>query len=296
MNINDFRKKLDAVKWLKKDEDYDAFVKLIDIVEGTEPPEWLDCLLDAICVEDDYGPYEHLYNVIWRFPRDTVVKHLAESLPTLQRRMKHAPFQVSRFYIPVPHNEKSKAEFVKAALLWNKEDAKIGRDTLKTWCIENAEDEQAWGEILRKLGGRLPKPLPMDPIPTQYKWPDILIERLTAWRTPPAAENSERVFWFGGKDSHMEEWRSDLPRIVEALALRHGEKWREIKVWLNPLFISFGKKLYPEFVETIAKSPEDIRNRALENIKKVMPKGTYENLCKELLAYGIIPGKAIWLC
>ena len=292
MNINEFRTQLEEVKWLKQDDDYEKFDRLIKSVTGTEGTEWLDCLLDAICVEEDYGVYELLWNAIWRFPRDVAAKRLAECLPALQRRMSHEPSQVWRFYIPVPQNEQSTSAFLDAALKWNKEDLKTGLDTLKAWCELSGSDEQAWTPIYQKLGGTLPKAVPVDPVPDSYDWPPALKERLEKWRALPPDKNSERVFWFGGHETHMEEWKADLPRIVEALALRHGAKWRDTTVWINPLRF-FAKNLDPDFIVALAKAQEDVRNRALANIKKARP-ATYNQLSEKLKACDIVPGKAIW--
>ena len=292
MNINEFRTQMEAVKWFEKDEDYRKFDELVETITGEEDIEWLDCLLDSICVEDDYGPYESLYNAIWRFPADMAGKRLAEYLPALSRRMSHAPFQVWRFYIPVHQKEASVAAFTESALKWNSEDLKTGRDTIESWCKQSSHDEEAWMPIYQKLGGKSFEPVPVDPILDSYDWSEELKQRLAVWRDLPAGKNSEKVFWFGGKTTHMEQWRSDLPHIVEALALRHGEKWRDVNVWMNP-FGTFGKALYPEFAEAFANAPEDVRNRALANIKKAR-EATYEDLCEKFKACGIVPGKADW--
>jgi|GEM_PF-1710927 len=288
MDINEFRAQMEAVKWFKKDEDYHEFSRLVDGITGKEDIEWLDCLLDSICVEDDYGPYESLYNAIWNFPPDAAGKRLAEYLPVLQHRMSHAPFQVWRFYIPVPQQEESAAAFVSAALQWNKGDSEIGRNTIKAWCEQSASDETAWMPMFIRLGGKPFEAVPVDPISDSYNWPDELKQRLAVWRDLPAEKNSEKVFWFGGKSTHMEQWRLDLPHIVEALALRHGKKWRDVNVWMNP-FGTFGKALYPEFVDAIANAPEDVRDRALANIRKSR-KATYYDLCERLKAKGVSIG------
>ncbi|MCL2147785.1 MAG: hypothetical protein FWH47_00365 [Methanomassiliicoccaceae archaeon] len=292
MDIEVFQAELEKVKRFEQDEDYYAFVRLTDHITGNEEIGWLDCLLDAICVEDDYGTYESLYNAIWRFPCDMAAKRLAEYLPDLQRRMSHAPFQVWRFYIPIPQKEQSASAFLEAASAWDDKERRTGMDAMKAWCMLSGGDEKAWGPIYEALGGKLPKAVPVDPIPDAYGWPDALKERVEEWRALPPDKNSVRVFWFGGKETRMEEWRADLPRIVEALALRHGEKWRDINVWQNP-FSFFARELYPDFVEAMAKAPEDIRDRAVSNIKKARPRN-YTDMCDKLKAYGIVPGKAIW--
>jgi len=292
MNINEFRKKINAVKWFKKDNDYHEFDELVSSITGKEDIEWLDCLLDSICVEDDYGPYENLYNAIWRFPPDIVGKRLAEYLAILSCRMNRAPFQVWRFYIPVPQQKTSTTAFLNAALQWNRDDLGIGLSAIEKWCLQSARDEEAWSDICQKLGGQLPESVTIDSVPDTYEWSDSMKERLEVWRGLPPGKTNEKVFWFGGHSTHFEEWQSDLPHVVEALALRHGKKWRDIVVWLNPLSF-YAKVLYPEFIEALAKSPEDVRNRALANIKKAR-KHTYDDLCKNLKKEGIIPSEAVW--
>ena len=292
MDINEFRAQMGKVKLFEKDEDYHEFDRLTTSITGKEDIAWLDCLLDSICVEDDYGPYEGLYNAIWRFPIATAGKRLGEYLPALQRRMAHAPFQVWRFYIPIPHEKESTDAFLEAAAQWNSEDLKLGLDTIKAWITQSGRDEKEWAPLYQKLGGKLPTQTPVDPIPDEYQWPAALIERVTNWRALPPDKNNVRVFWFGGHETHIEEWKSDFPRIIEALALRHGNKWRDINVWINP-FGTFARKLYPDFVEAFAKAPEDIRNRALANVKKAR-KHTYDDICKYLSEKGITVGKEVW--
>ena len=292
MTINEFRVQIDAVKWFEKNEDYQEFDKLVSIVTGNEGLVWLDCLLDAICVKDDYGPYEGLYNAIWSFPLDIVGRRLAEYLPMLSQRMRHAPFQVWRFYIPVPQQEQSSMAFLETARMWSKDELTIGRGAIQEWCQRSAHDEKAWASIYRNLGGRLPKAPPIDAVPDSYDWPVELQQRLAAWRALPAEKNSVRVFWFGGSDTNFETWRADLPHVVEALALRHGEKWRDVNVWMNP-FGTFGKSLYTEFVEAFVNASEDVRNRAMANVKKAR-KSTFDDLCDKLKSYDIQVARAVW--
>ncbi len=293
MNFETFQAALEKVKYFKADEDYAAFDKLIESITGTEDIQYLNCLLDAICVDDDYGPYEGLYNAIWRFPIETTATRLAQYLPTLQLRMGHAPFQVWRFYIPASQTEEATAAFLKTAGEWTEAEREITMPILEKWCLQSARDEEAWAPIYKKLGGKLPKRPPVDPVPEEYGWSPELQERLAVWRALPAGKNNEKVFWFGGHETHTEEWITDIPHIIEALALRQGEKWRDIMVWLNP-FSFFAQNLYPLFIEELSKTPMGIRNRALSNIKKAR-KPYYENVCKRLAEeYGITIENPNW--
>lgn len=288
LNFETFSARLNEVKWFKEESDYAAFSGLVDTISGEEGRPWLDALLDAVCVEEDYEAYESLYNAIWRFPDEMSASALAEALPQLARRMNRAAFQVWRFYIPVPQNEERKAAFIRAALLWSDEDKKLGRKTIATWLQVSASDEKAWTPIYKSLGGKALKTVPTDPIPDEYGWPDTLKERLAVWRALPPDKTNEKVFWFGSEAA----WRGDLPHIIEALALRHGAKWRDILVWLNPMSF-FARDLYPVFIETLANAPETIRDRALDNIKKVRV-AMYTDICDRLKPFGVSHGKASW--
>ena len=293
MNLKQYKQELDKVKNFLSNEDYEKFDNLVNSIKGDEGIEFLDCLLDSVCVEDDYGPYESLFNTIWRFPDSMVGRKMGEYLPSFQQRMSFAPFQVWRFYVILPKYAESRKAFLSAASNWDDEERKIGMNTILDWILGSANAEKEWAPIYQKLGGKLPDPIPTDPIPDEYNWSKELINKLEQWRKLPAGNTSEKVFWSGGKETQMDEWREDLPRIIEAISLRQGNKWRDVKVWLNPLSF-FAKSLQHDFVEALSRTPKEIRDRAFANIERAN-KGAYDYYSEMLMEeFDISIGSASW--
>lgn len=268
MDFATFQMELNAVKHFDNDEDYEKFDRLIETVEGTEGIQWLHCLLDAVCVEDDFGPYEGLHNAIWRFPPEMVGGHLGEYLPSFQRRMSFAPFQVWCFYIPICQIAESQNAFIAAALQWNEADRKLALETMLNWSDNSAREEAEWAPVLQALGYVHPAPQAASPIPSH--WPKPLQEKMQLWRQQPPDITQKKVFWEGGKAANGDQWQRDLPYLVEALSLHHGAKWRDIKVWLNP-FGTFANYLLGDFEQAFSQASPAVQNQALIHIKKVRP-------------------------
>lgn len=101
-------------------------------------------------------------------------------------------------------------------------------------------------------------------------WPEELKQRLSAFRELPPDNTSMKVFWYGTHSKNGEDWKRDLPYLVEALGLKQGAKWRDVKVWLNP-FSTFGKYLYNDFITAFSLADLEVQQQVLENIKKVCP-------------------------
>lgn len=282
-DFNAWSAALGAVQNFEHDEDYQKFDMLVNTVTGKEDERVLRRLIDAVCVEYDNGPYEGLHNAIWRFPGPMVSRVLGEVLPAFQRRMGFAPFQVWRFYLPLGETPENIQAFIAAAQSWNTEDAELGLATLQQWCTDRYKDEVQWTPVVVALGGR---PLPRTPTdPPPEDWPQVYKDKLAAWRALPPDDTSLKVFWAGSKAENEATWKSDLPLLVQALALRHGPKWRDVKVWLNPLSF-FARSLWPHFIEAMANADPQIRNRALANITRTNAPYA-QNIQRELQELGI---------
>ena len=67
-------------------ERFDRYVELIDMVDGDEPQEVFQAIVDSIRSDEDYGAYEATYNALWRFPPDKYAEYFVGALPRFIRR------------------------------------------------------------------------------------------------------------------------------------------------------------------------------------------------------------------
>ena len=248
---------LSEVEKLIEDEHFNCFSKLTDKITGKEDVAFLRRLIKAVCVVDDFGVYEGLYNAMWLFPGDLTAAELARALPGWA-----VPEQVQFFY-PILHTPERLDAFIQTALQWNTDERQLGCKFIYSWSWHNQKDEEGWKPVLKVLDWELVPEMPEDSIPKN--WPLELQEKLASWRELPPGNISKKVFW-EGKD--REVWRNELPFLMEALSLSQGKKWRDIKAWLNP-FHYFAKELYPDFLDMFEKVSSTMRERAIVNIKRI---------------------------
>lgn len=247
---------LEAVWDLRTEEDYKRFSKIMSAVTGHEEDIYLEKLIDAIRLKEDFGAYESLYNAIWSFPSNVASKCLARRLPALQKMMGKYD-QVSRFYIPVTHDGVYQP-FVEQAALWSSSEKKSAIIALKKWAVEN----ESWETLLEKLGYE-PKKTSEDAIPDE--WDNAWKERLTEGRARTGEYSISSIFWKKGKP----DWLQDLDFLIEMLSLDHGKNWRQVDAMTTPLWGFARTTIYPLFIQKLKMLPEAKIKKILHNIKRV---------------------------
>jgi hypothetical protein len=231
------------------------FAELMDAVKGTESPRCAEFILGAVRLAHDNGVYESAYNALWRFPHEEIGTWLAGVLPAFQRRMGRTG-QVERFLIPLSLSGPAQEGFVRASAGWLPVERRTIIAAMREWCRTTPE----WEPLLMKVGGSPPAaPAPHD-IPVE--WP-------AKYRTFLARVR-------GGRTKLVEAWngrslRGQLDLVVALLTVEHGKTWRDVDALTNPLFTSFAKRLYPEFVEKVRMLPEKARATLLASLGRVAP-------------------------
>jgi len=267
--FNHWASELEKVWHLKTSSECKKFSALAYSLKGDEEVQYLEKLIDAVQLKDDFGVYESLYNAIWLFPQNIVGKVLAKKLPEFQKRMGTYD-QVSRFYIPIPTNQEALDTFLKASKKWSPSEKEIAIAAIKEWIL----DIEEWEPILKKLGQPILK-RKEDPIPQE--WDESWQKRLEQGRKKGGEFGISELLWNGGK----KQWLEDLDFLIEMLALNHGKHWRQVDNMINPLWMYANKIIYPTFVERFKKIPKEKQQRILENIKRVN-KYKYKELNNEI--------------
>lgn len=268
-NFENWSAELEKVWDLKTGEDCVKFSELMYSLNGDEGVCYLEKLINAIKLKDDFGPYESLYNAIWTFPTKLVGQLLAKRLPEFQKRMgKHD--QVFRFYIPIPNNPEVLSAFIDESKKWSPTERKTSLSALKSWSVEDED----WEGILAKLGKPVLK-TKEDPIP-EY-WNENWKIRLEEARKKEGEFSISSLFWKNGK----KQWLEDLDFLMEVLTLNHGKNWRQVDTMTNPLWFYAKRTVYPTFIETLKQLPNDKQSKIIDNIKRVN-KTKYKQLQKEI--------------
>lgn len=256
-NFENWRIELEKVWDLKTGEDCVKFSELMYSLNGDEAADYLNKLIDAIRLKDDFGVYESLYNAIWAFPPKLVGEILAQRLSELQKRMGKYD-QVCRFYIPIPNNIDALNAFLEEAKHWTTTEKRTSLSALRNWFIE----DENWGSVLEKLGKPIAK-TKEDPIPED--WDENWKKRLEEGRKKGGEYAISDIFWKKGK----KQWLEDLDFLLEVLALNLGKSWRQIDTITNALWFFANKTVYPTFVNKLKELPIEKQTKILDNIKRV---------------------------
>lgn len=268
-NFENWSIELEKVWDLENEAACVMFSQLMYSLTGNEEVRFLNKLIDAVRLKDDYGLYESLYNAVWVFPPNLIGETLAQRLPEFQKRMGKFD-QVSRFYIAIPINEVVQNAFLEEAKNWTIAEKRTSLSALNNWYIE----DENWSFVLDKLG----KPsvnTKADPIPDH--WDDNWKKRFETGRKKGGAFSISDIFWKKGK----KVWLEDLDFLIETLGLNLGKDWRQIDTMTNPLWFFAKTTVYPLFVEKLKKLPCEKQVKVLDNIKKVN-KQKYKQLNEEL--------------
>ena len=197
-NFNNWSLEFEKVWDLKTDSDCKKFNELTYSLKGNEGVKYIEKLVDAVKLKDDFGLYESLYNAIWMFPKNIVGQVLAKKLPELQKRMgKHD--QVFRFYLPIPNNNNALNSFIKEANQWTTSEKRTAISAIKKWII----DVENWEPILEKLGKPITKSKE-DPIPEE--WNENWKIKLQNGREKGGEFCISEILWKGDK----KQWFEDL--------------------------------------------------------------------------------------
>ena len=169
VNKSDFETwsaKLSEAQGLREDVHFKCFDELTGAITGEEDVAFLRRLIDSICVEDDFGVYEGLYNAMWRFPGEVTAIELALALPKWV-----VPNQNS-FFRPIFHTPQRLEAFTQTALQWKADVRRQGCKHIFSWSWHSAKDEEDWKPVLAALGSELVPAMPEDSVPEH--WPPEL--------------------------------------------------------------------------------------------------------------------------
>lgn len=265
----DWSIELEKVWNLKTQEACVKFHDLMDSLKGNENVLFLNKLIDAVKLKNDFGLYESLYNAIWIFPPPLVAQTLAKRLPEFEKRMGKFD-QVFRFYLPVPKEAEVLDIFIEEAKKWTRDERKTALSAIKNWSVEDEE----WEIVLEKLGAPVAK-TQEDPIP-EY-WEENWKKRFENGRKKGGEYSISGIFWKKGK----KEWLEDLDFLMEVLALNLGKDWRQIDTMTNALWFFAKTTVYPTFINKLKELPSEKQTKILENIQRVN-KQKYNQLNKEI--------------
>lgn len=255
-NITAWKARLKRTARLASGRDFEEFAAAVAEVRGNEPDDVIDALLEAVRAPEDHGAYEGLHDALWRFPEARLATALARRLPALIRRMnKHD--QVLRFVSPLfgeGVGRDALPPFLAAARALPSKDRATLRRAVSGWAKEHQEIESVVGAL---AGKKMEREVEDAPPPPPATWPK-------EWRGALAKLRSgmHAVTW---KTSTVKE----LPRIVALLTQPLGRGWREAEALTNPLYISFAKKLWPDFVDAVRALDDDDRKTLLSQLARV---------------------------
>lgn len=269
IDFENWNTELEKVWSLKTEEDCVKFSDLMYSLKGNEGVSYLNKLIDAVRLKEDFGLYESLYNAIWAFPPKFVGQVLAKRLPEFHKRMGKFD-QVFRFYISIPNDEDALNAFLEEAKNWTITEKRTSLSALKNWLVE----DENWETVLEKLGKPITK-TKEDAIP-EY-WEEIWKKRFEKGRKKGGEYSISGIFWKKGK----KEWIEDLDFLMEVLALNLGKDWRQIDTMTNPLWFFAKTTVYPIFVQKLRESSIEKQTRILDNIKKVN-KQKFKQLSEEI--------------
>lgn len=256
-NFETWSIELEKVWDLKTEEACVKFSDLMYSLNGDEDISYLNKLIDAVRLKEDFGLYESLYNAIWVFPPKLAGKTLAKRLPEFQKRMGKYD-QVFRFYIPISNNEEILNTFLEEAKNWTTAEKRTALSAIKNWSVEDED----WETVLEKLGKTVSK-TKEDTIP-EY-WDENWKKRFEDGRKKGGEYSISGIFWKKGK----KEWLADLDFLMEVLALNLGKDWRQIDTMTNALWFFAKTTVYPTLVEKLKELPIEKQTKILDNIKKV---------------------------